>query len=103
MFTGRLRSGQHDCSICLSETILALETNCGHVFCGECIFTYYSMANSGTNVSEAWPSPELQPGESKLLLHACYEMTISPLRLPDFLLLNNLHRKINFVIKKSSD
>ena len=45
--SGRLRTGQHDCSICLSDTVLAIETNCGHVFCGECMFTYYSMANTG--------------------------------------------------------
>ena len=45
---GGLRTGQHDCSICLSDTVLAIETNCGHVFCGECMFTYYSMANTGS-------------------------------------------------------
>lgn len=48
---GRIRTGQHDCSICLSEIVLAVETNCGHVFCGECMFTYYSMANTGTRSS----------------------------------------------------
>jgi len=47
IFSGRIRSGQHDCSICLSEVTLAVETNCGHIFCGACMFTYYSLANSG--------------------------------------------------------
>jgi hypothetical protein len=36
----------------LSEIVLAVETNCGHVFCGECMFTYYSMANTGTVIQD---------------------------------------------------
>ena len=45
--TGRIRTGQHDCSICLGDTFLAIETNCGHAYCGECFFTFYTTANTG--------------------------------------------------------
>jgi len=34
---GRTRSSNHDCAICLGEATLALETNCGHIYCGNCI------------------------------------------------------------------
>jgi len=42
---GRTRpSGQnYDCSICLGSASYAVETNCGHIFCGECIFQYYEI------------------------------------------------------------
>lgn len=42
---GRVRpSGQnHDCSICLGSASYAIETNCGHIFCGDCIFQYYEI------------------------------------------------------------
>lgn len=29
------------CPICLSALVYAVETNCGHVFCSECILTYW--------------------------------------------------------------
>nr|CAB3265636.1 E3 ubiquitin-protein ligase RNF170 [Phallusia mammillata] len=29
------------CPICLLEARLAVETNCGHLFCGQCIITYW--------------------------------------------------------------
>ena len=34
---GRVRTSDQDCCICLGETQLAVETNCGHVYCGPCI------------------------------------------------------------------
>ena len=44
-FTGRLRnsdpSSSDPCSICLDVLTLALETNCGHVFCGGCFFAMH--------------------------------------------------------------
>ena len=42
---GRVRpSGQnYDCSICLGSANYAVETNCGHIFCGDCIFQYYEI------------------------------------------------------------
>ena len=39
----RARSGSADsaCPICLAETIRhGIETNCGHLFCAQCLFTY---------------------------------------------------------------
>lgn len=35
--SGRTRTGASDCCICIGETQLGLETNCGHVYCGDCI------------------------------------------------------------------
>ena len=46
--SGRVRSNVHDCSICLGEAALALETNCGHVFCGQCIMSYYDTVTSSS-------------------------------------------------------
>lgn len=42
---GRTRPSGHnyDCSICLGGANYAVETNCGHIFCGECIFQYYEI------------------------------------------------------------
>ncbi|XP_078574870.1 E3 ubiquitin-protein ligase RNF170-like [Branchiostoma floridae x Branchiostoma japonicum] len=34
----------YDCPICLDRAKLATETNCGHVFCGPCILTYWNRA-----------------------------------------------------------
>jgi len=31
------------CPICLAEPKYAIETNCGHVFCGQCLITYWNM------------------------------------------------------------
>ena len=35
--TGRTRSSNYDCAICLGEAEFAVETNCGHVYCGNCL------------------------------------------------------------------
>ena len=45
-YLGRERpSGQtYDCSICLGSATYAVETNCGHIFCGTCIFQYYEIS-----------------------------------------------------------
>ena len=45
--SGHLRAQPHDCSICLEETKLAVQTNCGHVYCGQCIMYYYDSAVEG--------------------------------------------------------
>ncbi|XP_052774109.1 E3 ubiquitin-protein ligase RNF170-like [Mya arenaria] len=33
--------GQHDCPVCLGQAEFAIQTNCGHIFCGLCIVTYW--------------------------------------------------------------
>ena len=43
---GEIREGsegtdQGHCPICLAELTHRVETNCGHVFCAECILTYW--------------------------------------------------------------
>lgn len=35
--SGRTRSSTYDCAICLGQAEFAVETNCGHVYCGNCI------------------------------------------------------------------
>jgi len=44
--SGRTRSSQHDCAICLGEASLAVETNCGHVYCGDCILEVWRRSNA---------------------------------------------------------
>jgi len=34
---GQTRTNNLDCSICLSETSYAVKTNCGHIYCGNCL------------------------------------------------------------------
>ena len=46
--SGRVRSNVYDCSICLGDAVLALETNCGHVYCGQCIMSYYDTVTSSS-------------------------------------------------------
>merc|ERR1712059_43279 len=46
--TGRTRSSQHGCAICLGEATLAVETNCGHVYCGNCILEVWRRSNALT-------------------------------------------------------
>ena len=41
--SGRTRSSQHDCAICLDEATFAVETNCGHVYCGNCLLEVKSL------------------------------------------------------------
>ena len=48
MLIGRIRSNNQDCSICLGETSYAIETNCGHIFCGQCIISYYNTIRSSS-------------------------------------------------------
>ena len=43
---GRTRSSNHDCAICLGEATLALETNCGHIYCGNCILEVWRRSNA---------------------------------------------------------
>ena len=45
--SGRIRAQMHDCSICLGEAQLAIQPNCGHVYCGQCIISYYDTATRG--------------------------------------------------------
>ncbi|XP_014274212.1 E3 ubiquitin-protein ligase RNF170 isoform X2 [Halyomorpha halys] len=35
------------CPICLCVQSLALETNCGHLYCGTCLQTHYSITSRG--------------------------------------------------------
>ncbi|GFO03188.1 E3 ubiquitin-protein ligase rnf170 [Plakobranchus ocellatus] len=39
--THHRNDGQLSCPICLGSAVLAVETNCGHVFCGHCMVTYW--------------------------------------------------------------
>ena len=39
-------SGQLNCPICIAETVLPYETNCGHIFCGNCIVQYWRHATA---------------------------------------------------------
>jgi len=43
---GRTRSSSHDCAICLEQASLAVETNCGHVYCGNCILEVWRQSNA---------------------------------------------------------
>jgi len=38
-------TGDNQCPICLIEARFACETNCGHLFCGQCIVTYWHHGN----------------------------------------------------------
>ena len=49
----RTRSGNCFCVICLGESEFALETNCGHVYCGNCILEVCCHSSTVT----ASPSP----------------------------------------------
>lgn len=37
----RENHGQHTCPICLGTAEYAVQTNCGHLFCGLCLITYW--------------------------------------------------------------
>lgn len=56
---GRIRptGSNYDCSICLDAATYAVETNCGHTFCGNCIFQYYEIAprNEGPLATPSCP------------------------------------------------
>jgi len=43
---GRTRSTPYQCSICLEDVRLAMETNCGHVFCSLCLVEWIQTARS---------------------------------------------------------
>lgn len=42
---GRTRSNQSQCSICLDDAKFAAETNCGHVFCSDCILEVWRQSS----------------------------------------------------------
>ncbi len=35
------------CCICLGDPVFALETNCGHVYCGEDFFEFFRRVDTG--------------------------------------------------------
>lgn len=37
------------CPICWSEQSFGIETNCGHLYCGQCFRTYYNRNNLGSS------------------------------------------------------
>jgi len=38
---------RHDtCPICISDSSLSVETNCGHLFCGKCIITFWKFQSN---------------------------------------------------------
>ena len=40
---GIVRANAEECPICYETSRLAVETNCGHIFCGHCIFHFYEI------------------------------------------------------------
>ena len=46
--SGQVRNSSDDCSICLSETSYAIQTNCGHIYCAQCIISYYENVTSSS-------------------------------------------------------
>ena len=46
--TGRVRANLQNCPICLGDVAFAIETNCGHVFCGQCIISYYDTVRTSS-------------------------------------------------------
>lgn len=40
------------CPICITNTNFAIETNCGHVFCGTCIINYWQVSSNGLFVTQ---------------------------------------------------
>ena len=50
--SGRTRSSQHDCAICLDEATFAVETNCGHVHCGNCLLDVELLTYQGFFLSQ---------------------------------------------------
>ena len=42
---GRTLSTPHQCSICLEDAQLAVETNCGHVFCSNCLLEVWRRSS----------------------------------------------------------
>ena len=39
----RENHGQHDCPICLGTAEFAIQTNCGHLFCGRQFFIFLNV------------------------------------------------------------
>jgi len=42
---GPERTVSPECAICLGETRFAVQTNCGHIYCGDCIFEVWRRTN----------------------------------------------------------
>jgi len=42
---GRTRSSQYDCAICLGQAEFSVETNCGHVYCGDCLLEVWRRSS----------------------------------------------------------
>jgi len=43
---GRTRSSTYDCAICLGDAEFAVETNCGHVYCGNCLLEVWRRSSA---------------------------------------------------------
>jgi len=43
---GRTRATTYDCAICLGQAEFAVETNCGHVYCGDCLLEVWRRSNA---------------------------------------------------------
>ena len=48
MMPGTTRTEDEDCPICYEETQFGLKTNCGHVYCGDCILEIHRRSSGLT-------------------------------------------------------
>lgn len=48
---GPTRTSDYDCSICLGETSFAVQTNCGHIYCGNCLLEVWRRSSQLSAVS----------------------------------------------------
>uniref|UniRef100_A0A1I7UC93 E3 ubiquitin-protein ligase RNF170 n=1 Tax=Caenorhabditis tropicalis TaxID=1561998 RepID=A0A1I7UC93_9PELO len=86
-----LRQGSHQCPICLGEASFAVLTDCGHIFCCQCIILYWQQSKAIVSPCDCamcrstfflllpvrWPSP----GESDELDDQIHE---NNMRLDDY-------------------
>ncbi len=52
---GRVQVTPQDCVICLDEAKFAIETNCGHIYCANCILTYFGMSGQSPFNAQTCP------------------------------------------------
>ncbi len=50
-------NSQIQCPICLTNSFLPVETNCGHVFCASCVIQYWRHVSSSSILINKMPCP----------------------------------------------